>query len=282
LEIIFSERDELIDNVDGWEGWQENYVEECNRCGWWRHKHYSDEESPGWRHRTEKVIARNAILREYDVSSAEVPLKELKKEIIKRKSLLYKISSKNMELLVKHCFENIYDCEVKHVGKSGDGGIDLVLVNADDPVLVQVKRHFSSDYIEPVRPVRELLGAMYENNSKSCIYVTTAKRFSKKAIQAQEKLYRENLVKRFDLIDFDRFCAMLDLIKEKDKGFDTSWAYAIKDLDVTIRQFPQRYTYRLGSDKYDFRKRFPYGVYTYYFDKRGNVEMHKTTKRKPS
>lgn len=73
------------------------------------------------------------------------------------------------------------DLDVKHVGQSHDGGVDVILVR-DGAVetLVQVKRR-STSRSEPVETVRDLLGVMYYDRNLRGIVVSTAERFSRAA-----------------------------------------------------------------------------------------------------
>lgn len=42
-----------------------------------------------------------------------------------------------MEELVGSVFSSFYNCEAKIVGKSSDGGVDVILVDSDHPTMVQ-------------------------------------------------------------------------------------------------------------------------------------------------
>jgi hypothetical protein len=72
--------------------------------------------------------------------------------------------------------------EVLHVGRSGDGGKDLLLIHADGSILpVQVKRRLNAR-AEPVETVRSLMGVMYNEGHVRGVVVTTANRFTRVAI----------------------------------------------------------------------------------------------------
>jgi restriction endonuclease Mrr len=121
-----------------------------------------------------------------------------------------------MEKLVQSVFREHYSCDVEHVGRSHDGGIDLILVNADSPTVVQVKRRKSLDHIEGVAGIREFLGATILQNGKNCIYVSTSKKFSEPAIEAAQQAIKVGAVESYELFDFDRFCDVLKLTTEVD------------------------------------------------------------------
>jgi len=77
------------------------------------------------------------------------------------------------ELLGQH-----YRCEVHHVGRSGDGGIDLLLLEGDKIGAVQIKHHPHTNKRESVVPVREFIGAMVLNQVARGVFVTTADGFT--------------------------------------------------------------------------------------------------------
>lgn len=49
-----------------------------------------------------------------------------------------------MEELVASVFRDFYECEVEVVGKSNDGGVDVIVIDSDNPIMVQVKRRRNS------------------------------------------------------------------------------------------------------------------------------------------
>jgi len=61
-------------------------------------------------------------------------------ELVKKQSILYDVDPYKLEDIAQVVFSAYYNCEIKHVGKTGDGGKDLLIVQSDDPILVQVKR----------------------------------------------------------------------------------------------------------------------------------------------
>lgn len=76
-------------------------------------------------------------------------------------------------------------CEVQHVGKTADGGVDVVLITGGGSrTLIQVKRRALDTKHEPVSTIRELLGTLVLENGKTGIVVSTATAFTKPAVQA--------------------------------------------------------------------------------------------------
>jgi len=186
----------------------------CNNCGWWELENvYS---SGG----VYDCIAmegyyRYGIVKRFDQSDRNLPLDTLVNELNRRKNLLYKIHPTKMEELVKYVFESFYNCEVYHCGKSHDGGVDLVLINSEKPTLIQVKRRMNPESTESVSTIRDFLGAIMLNKVQNGIIVSTADHYSYESVKVSEKVIKENILSKFELINFKRFVEMLDVIGNK-------------------------------------------------------------------
>ena len=124
------------------------------------------------------------------------------------------INDKKMEELVASVFKDFMDCEIKLVGKSHDGGKDLILLNGENQTFVQVKRRTQANKVEGVSCIRDLIGASIIGDAKACVFVTTANHFSKPAQDAAKKVVEENILDSFELIDYQRFVDMLNLQRE--------------------------------------------------------------------
>ena len=85
------------------------------------------------------------------------------------------------------------DCEIKLVGKSHDGGKDLILLNGENQTFVQVKRRTQANKVEGVSCIRDLIGASIIGEAKACVFVTTANHFSKPAQDAAKKVVEKNI-----------------------------------------------------------------------------------------
>lgn len=202
--------------------WETIYY--CENDGWWQHK--INEESTANPKAWYSVI-HEGILTEYPEDSSKVPIEVLNDYIYKNPEKITNIHDKKMEELVGSVFGSFYNCEVKIVGKSSDGGVDVILVDGDNPTMVQVKRRKSINKTESVSYVRELLGATLLQKSRSCIFVTTANKFSKEAEKTASLAIDLGLVKRYDLINYDRF---INMLKSKPKKIQQTWE-KIKTLD---------------------------------------------------
>lgn len=178
----------------------------CSSCGWWEMEYLHADD---WVY--ERYI-RRAILRSFEPSDIELPVQTLRKYLKEQPNLIYELHPIKMERLVQAVFGEFFDCEVVHCGKSHDGGIDLILINSEQPSVIQVKRRAKPDSVESVNTVRNLLGAMLLQQRQHAIVVTTADHFSSEAQQAAKTAVDLNIVKSFDLIDANRFLNMLNLI----------------------------------------------------------------------
>jgi restriction system protein len=188
------------------------HVMQCKKCGWWRLR--CDKLTTG-EIEAQSVEVSSAILKSYDLSSKEIPIDILRDYLRTHSEDVIHIHDGRMERLVQSVFREHFSCDVEHVGKSHDGGIDLILINADSPTVVQVKRRKSLDHIESVSGIREFLGATILGKSKNCIYVSTSGKFSEPAIKAANNAVQLGAVESYELYDFDRFFDVLNLSTPK-------------------------------------------------------------------
>ncbi|MBI4559669.1 MAG: restriction endonuclease [Candidatus Hydrogenedentes bacterium] len=98
----------------------------------------------------------------------------------------------------------------RYCGKSGDGGVDLMLVIGDKPCAIQVKHRQRIDQAESVHYVTHFIGALMLKNIPNGIFVTTAERFSTAAKAAGKTILSRGLVERFELIARQPFLEMLE------------------------------------------------------------------------
>lgn len=123
-----------VEDYGGGYSWV-NRVCSCSRCGWWYELH-RDATYLGEGDTLEATEYKFAMLREYDVESISVPILALRRALRKNKSLLFNIHPTQMERLVGSVFSDYFSCEVIHVGKSRDGGIDLLLIDGDGQYVI--------------------------------------------------------------------------------------------------------------------------------------------------
>jgi hypothetical protein len=195
----------------------------CVRCGWW---HIQEERTElGYEEHLRYLEYKHAIVRTFAVDDAALPLDSLRRAIHKKPNLIYNVHPRKLEELVQAVFSAHHECEVSHCGRSHDGGVDLILVNGDRPVLVQVKRRESRDAYESVSTVREFLGAvlLHEEGGPGvgCAFVTTADRFSLPAKRAAEEAVLKKFVAAYELVDVHSFLDMLEAIRDLEA--DEAW-----------------------------------------------------------
>jgi hypothetical protein len=182
----------------------------CPECGFWEYEQeYFGGQAEG--HIGYQAVHHQALVRRFDVASATVPLRTLHLQLRKDKTLLYDLHPTKMEELVQGVFASYYSCEVIHCGCSHDGGVDLIMIDSDEPTLVQVKRRQTPHCVEPVTTVREFLGAMFVCRARKGIFVSTADHFSPECEKSIRKILHEGTVTRFELVNFEEIANRLRL-----------------------------------------------------------------------
>ena len=171
-------------------------------------------------------------LREFDKNLPEGCSTELALHIRRHPDLLHSFSPKRFEKFVADVFQaNYTNAEVLHVGKPGDGGIDVLLIEAGgEQWLIQVKRRKSQKCSEGVKTIRDILGAMVVEGTPQGIVVSTAERFSRPAIQAVTKASRNGMT--VHLVDKGILNKMLDPTLP-----DRPWLDPISEIDEEISSY---------------------------------------------
>jgi len=226
IETIFNKG--LIDTktLPGANWHKSEQVKECKNCGWWQHTFYSYLVGEStWGFKDWQLDINSATLKRFETNSKLIPIEILRKYIQKNNDEIFNIHHKKMEELVASVFREHYDCEVEIVGKSNDGGVDLIVINSDYPIMVQVKRRKSKNKTEPVKEIRDLLGATLLKSSRNCAFVTTANHFSSEAIKSTKIAIEKSIVDSFELFDCHRLLGMLSLYK---KSEDLKYGHLLK------------------------------------------------------
>ena len=196
----------------------------CPKCGWW----HCFSGSNSYCGDGEWIVGsewRFGVLRKFDTDSIETPLNSLRMVLNDRPTLLHEIHPKKLEQLVGSVFRDHLDCEVRHVGRTSDGGIDLILIDASEPQVVQVKRRANPKSREGVEALREFIGAMVLDERRKGIFVTTADRYTRGAKNAARQAQILGVVDQLDLIDVHRFIEMLRVTHTK---VDLPWQIALR------------------------------------------------------
>jgi len=136
-------------------------------------------------------------LKKYDATANNIPIPDLLKYLQRDSNTIKTIDPYRFEKIIQEYLKQEWkDAEVIHVGKPGDGGVDILLIISDNERwLVQCKRRSKTGYVEGVETIRKLLGAMIENDNLNGIVVTTADKFSPAAIS----LASSDILRKFGL-----------------------------------------------------------------------------------
>jgi restriction system protein len=125
------------------------------------------------------------ILRKFPVDEAKIPVDALRRAVARHPDAIDAISPQKMEELVGAVMTGFWPgSKCKHCGKSGDGGIDLLLVIGDKPFAVQVKHRQNPNRGESVHYVTHFIGALMLQDIPNGIFVTSADHFSGAAEKA--------------------------------------------------------------------------------------------------
>lgn len=141
---------------------------------------------------------------------------ELAQYLRRKPQAWHSLTPKALELLVAAIFKaNFADSEVLHVGKSHDGGVDVIFIDYNhNQCMIQVKCRQSARKAEGFETVQNLLGAMVLKDSSYGIIATTADHFSYWAVKARTEALRRGKIIR--LLDKGKLNRMLDhLIPER-------------------------------------------------------------------
>ncbi|MCP4371664.1 MAG: restriction endonuclease [Deltaproteobacteria bacterium] len=132
------------------------------------------------------------------------------------------LSPIDVEKLIGEILCQYFQCDVRHVGRSHDRGIDLVMVKSDHDIAVQIKHRMKSDRVEGVALVRDFVGAMVGERYSEGIYITTAKDFSTPAREYVESVSRN--FAPLNLINIQGFRELIgNLASNVSEAFDRTW-----------------------------------------------------------
>jgi len=151
----------------------------CPRCGWWAS--YDVADRPSW---AMGNCAWRGLLAKTPAVAPELAggfdvIRAYQSQLVGMRPL-------DFEKYCRAVLADFLNCEVSHVGKSHDGGIDLVIVHTDDGLVpVQVKNRIT-DKSEGVQSIREFRGAMVLKGFSKGVFVTRASKFSSEAEHASK------------------------------------------------------------------------------------------------
>ena len=201
--------DEIFREVD-----QLSYLWSCPNCAYW---HWYNRDAIDFYSDTYELVEESlystACISKMRSFEAVLPggcEKELAIAFRRDSRLWHTIDPYKFESFIGALFKaNFAQCEVMHVGRSGDGGVDLIFIDSDqNQWLIQVKRRESPNSSEGVSTIRNLLGALFLRDSLQGIVVSTADHFTFRAYQAVTQAKR--LGRTVRLIDRGRLSRMLN------------------------------------------------------------------------
>ena len=220
--------EEYLDEADSYRNYCLWY---CRNCRFWQARFYSDPlrdciPPPDFHAYISK-------LREFNGDLPEGCNEELGSHIKRCPDLLHSFNPTRFEKFVADIFRaNYTNAEVLHVGKPGDGGIDVLLIEAgNEQWLIQVKRRECPNRSEGVGTIRNVLGAMIENRVHKSIVVSTSKQFSRHAKQIAAEAKAEPYCMTVKLVDKGILNKMVDPVLP-----DRPWLDPISQFDWELAQ----------------------------------------------
>jgi len=135
------------------------------------------------------VAVLSSKVREFETDTPDGSLVEISQWLRRHPEKYQTMSPHYLEKLVTRVFADVDPyVEAHHVGRPGDGGVDVLLIDSDQKSwLVQVKRRADAHSNEPVSAIRNVLGSMVLEGFKNSIIVSTADRFTHEAQRAADR-----------------------------------------------------------------------------------------------
>ena len=229
----------------------------CRNCRFWQSRIISALDGhcmPG--PQTGAYVAK---LRKFDPALPNDCASEIAQHIRRKPEFLHTCHPTHLEKLVVEVFRYNYDhADVIHVGKTDDGGIDVLLIDAEKSQwLIQVKRRESEQKSEGVRTIREMIGTMFLEGALKGIVVSSSRRFTKRAKLAAARASAKGM--HIGLVDKGILNRMLDpLLPDRpwlppvtrlDDELSRMLA-AVIDTDNQMTMFPE---FEFGSYRIDAR-----------------------------
>jgi hypothetical protein len=196
----------VTDSYDFGRFFRKGLLAACGNCRFWFWN---------WDALNDEVLEKTlavSYLRGFDGNFPEVCAGELGQHLRRNPQLYHSLEPRKLEELVAAVFRSNYrDSEVVHVGKPLDGGFDVLFIDSESSQwLIQVKRRESPDAAEPVKTLRELVGAMVESSTLKGVVVTTADHFSVWAERYAQNVARVGFT--IDLIDRGKLDRMVSAV----------------------------------------------------------------------
>lgn len=160
----------------------------CLRCRFWRHTELRSTAyfAADLIVDTHHLAVLTSRARDFDPNAPEGTLDEIAQWFRRHPHLYQSVTPRYLEQLVARVFAGLHSyVDVIHVGRPGDDGIDVVLVEGDGRNwLVQVKRRETPTASEGVGTIRHLLGSMLLYGSRFGAVVSSADHYTYRAHKA--------------------------------------------------------------------------------------------------
>jgi hypothetical protein len=177
--------------------------ESCPACGFWRFR-LADNVSEGY--------YTVPSIREFIAKDETPALTYLAAEAKANPAMLYGLEPYTFERFVGSVLREFFACDVHHVGRAGDDGVDLLAVVKDEPILIQVKRRASPNAVEGVDVVKLLFASAFGRRARRGAVITTATRFSKHAQRWKTLPALTEIGFQLDLVDFNSLMSMVNAV----------------------------------------------------------------------
>jgi hypothetical protein len=182
----------------------------CRNCTFWQFVHK-------YQNMTRRIAGIDwgiytAKAREFDTDLPTDVASELAVALRQNEHRWSTIEPKAFEVFVADVFRaNFKHCDVMHVGKRGDGGVDVMLIETDHKTwLMQVKSR-TNKRPEKVETIRNMLGVMLLQQNPYGIVVSTADYFTHRC-HLEANIASEKAGYELKLIDRGKLNRMLDSI----------------------------------------------------------------------
>lgn len=183
---------------------------DCETCGFWRVVNLK--RTGGFKNATE-VPAWRGVAKQYEVEALDVPLADLRRFLRRHPTHLAHVNPVVFEELIAECLKSAFpNSELVKVGGNRDRGIDLMLFNTfGEKYLVQIKRRSNIDRNEGVEVVRQLNGVVFRENAAKGLVVTTARNYTRDAIQETWVKSDNGIWQSIDLLGYEDITKWLNL-----------------------------------------------------------------------
>lgn len=189
------------DIQDGNETWHNNREYALCYCPTCLHWEFRGSEAGNMCMDPSQAIMASSVLARFDDHLPEACSEELSLFLRRFPAKWHELSPRRMETLVADIFRaNYKHCEVVHVGKPGDRGIDVVFVDDHNKRwLIQVKRRSKPKKAEGFATLQSVLGTLALEGERHGMIVSTADYFSYQARKESVRARQQGFV--VELID---------------------------------------------------------------------------------